>query len=295
VALTAPSSVPANVSCAGAIPSTAGVRPVPLKLVLAFATPEAVLDAVSKPVRPPATEGTKLTTTEQLPPAASVPPARDAQLDEPTEKSPEATTVNPDAASPPEFVTVTVCPALVFPTVVPGKLTADGLRLSAGGNTPVPETATITGGTPKPVLDTVTVPLWLPPTAGANTTNAVQLPPAASSGPHVPELMLKGAAAAKNSPVSVPVPGFVTVNSCATLFDPTTTEPNASCTGVTTSCAAGSPFPVRPTSTGVNPGLVDSIVTDPIRVPAWLGEKLTVKLHVPPLANCVPQPFWGRL
>jgi len=299
VALTVPTSVSANVNCAGAIPSAAGVNPIPLKLAIAFAAPLVELDAVSEPVRPPATEGVKLTTTEQLPPAASVPPGSDAQLDELTAKSPEITIVNPVSAKPPVFDTVTVCPALVFPTVVPGKLTAVGLRLRAAGKPPVPVTATTTGATPKLVLDTVTVPLWLPLTVGAKITGTVQLAPAASCGPHVPEPTLKGAVVAKSRPTKVPVPAFVTVKSCTTLLESTGTAPNASRAGVTANCAAANPVPVSPTSSGVNPAFVDSTVTDPIRVPTWLGKKFTAKLHVAPLASappdCVPQPFVVKL
>jgi hypothetical protein len=87
---------------------------------------------------------------------------------------------------------------------------------------------------------------------------------------------------------------LVTVNCSATLFEPTATGPNASEEGVTCSCAAGSPVPVKPTTSGVNPALVDVTVTEPIRVPGAPGENETMKPQLAPLANCVPQPFCDK-
>ncbi len=193
VALVVPMGVAPKVNCAGAIPSTAGINPVPLKLAAAGVTPLVVLEAVTNPARPPVTVGAKLTTAVQLPPPASVP----VQLEDPIAKSPAAVPdivmTNPVSATPPGLLTVTVCPALVVPTAVPAKVSAVGFKLSEAGVTPVPETPTVTAGTPRLVLETVTTPLWLPPTAGVKTTGTPQVAPAARRAPQLPEPTLKGA------------------------------------------------------------------------------------------------------
>src|SRR5580658_6201461 len=113
--------------------------------------------------------------------------------------------------------------------------------------------------------------------------------------PQLPDPMLKGAAVVNESPCSVPVPGLLTVSCNAALLLPTATAPKASCTGVTTNCTVGRPVPVSPTTTGVNPVVVDWIVTVPILVPGAEGENAAVKVHIAPLVSCVPHPFCARL
>jgi hypothetical protein len=163
--------------------------------------------------------------------------------------------------------TVTVWPALRVPTVVPAKVIIGGLRLNAAGLRPVPETPTCTAGTPRLVDATVMVPFRLPAVKGAKITGAMHIRPAARLVPQLPEPTLKGPDVANERPSRTPVPGLLTVNCKPALFEPAATEPKASSDGVTANCAVGSPVPVNPTTTGVNPDVVDRIVTDPIRVP----------------------------
>ena len=199
----------------------------PFSITDAGATPLVVFAAVSEAARPPATVGLNVITAEQFPPAASVP----VQLVELTAKSvaavPETVSVSPANATPPGFVTVTVCPALATPTIVPAKLSVVGEILSEAGSTPVPFTGTATIGTPRLVLITDTVAFWLPPTIGAKITGTAHVPPAGSSAPHVPDPTLNGDKAVNSSPVKVPVPGLVTVSCIGVLFDPTVTGPKA--------------------------------------------------------------------
>jgi hypothetical protein len=288
-----------NVTVVGVVLSTAGVNPVPLKVPVvvrgAFPAPEVVLVAVRNPCLPPATVGVNVTTTEQLPPAASV----EEQVVELIAKSPpagpERARLRPDSPTPLGLETVIVIPALVVPTPVPGKLSAVGVRLNCGGVSPVPDTGVCTAVTPRLVVDTVTVPLWLPAEVGAKVTGATHIAPAARLVPQLPDPTLKGAAVEIDNPCSVPVPGLFTVSCCDAPLVPTVTEPKVSAAGVTASLAAGSPVPASPTRTGVNPGVLDWIVTDPIRVPAVDGENVTEKLHIALLANWDPQSLPCRL
>ncbi len=152
--------------------NAAGVNPVPFRMAVALATPGVVLEAVRKPCRPPTTEGLNVTTAEQPAAAANVP----VQLEEVTAKSlaaaPAIAKLRPDTATPPGLVTVTAWPASVVPIAAAGKFTAAGLTLNAAGASPVPESATCTGGTPRLVVAMVTVPFWLPPADGAKVTGA---------------------------------------------------------------------------------------------------------------------------
>lgn len=287
-----------NVSAAGVVLNTAGVNPVPFKLAVAlsgvFAAPSVVLVANSIASLPPAIVGVKVTTTEQLPPAGSAVEQLEEAIEKSPDSDPESATFNPASATPPGLETVIANPVLVIPIPVPGKLSELGLRLSAAAATPVPETGTDTPATPTLVVATDTVPFWLPTAVGAKVTGAWHVPPAGRLVPQLPDPTLKGAAVAMERPSRVPVPGFETVKSSGALLFPVTTEPKDSAVGVTASCAVGRPVPVSPTTTGVNPALLDWIVTDPIRVPGTEGENVTVNVHIAPFPSCAPQLLPGR-
>ena len=249
--LVLPTSVVPKFTTAGVVPSSTPLKPVPLKLVLSLATPAVLLDAVRNAVRPPASVGLKLTSREQLPPAASDPP----QLEEPTEKSsaelPVITVESPVRPSPPWFVTVTACPTLVVPTVPGANESVRGLRTNVGASTPVPDTASSTAATPRLELAIVTTLLSNPPASGVKVTGTTQLAPAARLVPQLPLPTLNGAAATNLNPPSAPVPGFATVNCNGALFVPTSTAPNCKNPGVTANTADGRPVPVRPSTTCV--------------------------------------------
>jgi hypothetical protein len=295
VTLVEPISVGAKLNAPGAASKDPGVRPVPLRVVVAAATPVEVLVAVKNACRPPATVGAKLTTSVQLPPATSVCPQPDETIAKSLAAAPVTPNDSPESPAPPGLAIVNNCPALLFPIVVATNCSVSGLRLSEAGVCPAPASATFAAETPRLLVDTVTAPLCAPPTRGAKVTGTLQLPPAAKLVPQLPDPTLNGASVAIESPVSAPVPGFDTINGVAELLLPTSTVPNWICSGVTTSCAAGTPVPVNPSTTGVNPTAVEWIVTDPIRVPGAAGEKVAVKAQLVPLANCVPHWFCSRL
>jgi hypothetical protein len=84
----------------------------------------------------------------------------------------------------PLFVSVTVCAALVVPTVWLPNVNVVGDSVTAGTPTAVPVRATVC------VLDvalsvSVSVPVCVPALVGANVTEIVQLPPTATVVPHV--------------------------------------------------------------------------------------------------------------
>ena len=203
--------------------------------------------------------------------------------------------LNPASAAPPGFETVIAIPALVIPIGVLGKFNVLGLRLSKGGAIPLPETGTATSATPRLVVVTITVPLALPPAVGAKVTGAEHVPPAGRLVPQLPVPTLNGAAAISKSPAIVPVPGLETVRLSGAPLLPIATFPKASEAGVTASWAVGSPVPVSPARTGVNPGLLYYIVTEPIRVPGVEGENVTENVHEAPFPSCEPQLFPCRL
>ena len=267
----------------------------PSNVVEAAATPAVVLVAAKNACRPPATLGAKLAASVQLPPGASVVPHPDETIAKSLAAAPVTPSDSPESPAPPRFETVTNCPALVFPIVVAANCNVAGDRLSKAGVRPAPDSATLAPETPKLLVETVAVPLCAPPTLGAKVTGTLQLPPAARLVPQLPDPTLNGAAVAIDSPVNVPVPGFDTFSIIAALLLPTATVPNAICNGVATSSAVGTPVPVRPSTTGVNPAAVEWIVTDPIRVPGADGENVAEKVQLVPLANCVPHSFCARL
>jgi hypothetical protein len=159
-----------------------------------------------------------------------------------------------DAAAVPLLVTVTVCLALVDPTLrLPNDRDAGFADMDADCATPVPERATLIVA-PPPVM--VYVALSVCAAVGEYVNVTVQDAPALSVAlPHVPPLLNFAGAAAYDMLVAAAVPVFDTVMTCAPLVEPVATLPNASDSGAaeTLGCAADWPVPEKETATVVAP------------------------------------------
>jgi len=128
------------------------------------------------------------------------------------------------------LVTDTVCVAELFPTIVPGKLSDEGLAFRIGpGATPVPDKGTVLV---IPAMVRVRFPLRAPAAVGLNVTLTVQDDPAATLLPQLlvwpksPEVVIDVTGAAA-------VPVLVTVTAWAALVEPVACEPNPSEVGLT--------------------------------------------------------------
>ena len=158
---------------------------------------------LSAPEREPRTVGVKTTITEQLAPAARLVPQ--VLL---SEKSPVAVIELIVKASVPEFVRLTTCPALDVPTVCAANITLTGLNV-APGETPVPESATVSGEVL--ALSVIAIaPVRLPAAVGVKVTEMAQLAPAARLVPHV-FVSAKSPDAAMELSVRVEVPELLSV------------------------------------------------------------------------------------
>ena len=99
------------------------------------------------------------------------------------EKGPLAVMTMDLSAAVPVLVNVTVCAALVVPTVCAAKVKLVGERLTAGA-VPVPESAMVCGLL-LALSEMVIAPVRSPTVVGVNVTLIVQLPPAATEVPQV--------------------------------------------------------------------------------------------------------------
>ena len=86
----------------------------------------------------PVTVGVKVTLMVQLPPAATLAPQVLVWA-----KSPLAATPVMFKAALPVLYSVTVCGALVVPTLVPVNVSVVGTRLTTGASCPVPVSCTV--------------------------------------------------------------------------------------------------------------------------------------------------------
>ena len=140
--------------------------------------PAALSLIVTAPVRAPVAVGVNLTLIVQLAFTAS-----DERHVVVSEKSPLMATLLIASAAVPPLVWVTVCAALVVPTVRETKVRLVGDRFAIGA-TPVPVRLTVCG-LPVALSVTVIAPGWLPVDVGLNVTLMVHLAPAATEAPQV--------------------------------------------------------------------------------------------------------------
>ena len=155
-----------------------GDWPVPVKPT-ACGLPVALLVTMMPPERRPTAVGVKVTLSVQEPAAAT-----DAPQLWLSAKSPLAVMLAMVSAALPVLLSVTVCAALVLPTLRVAKLSKVALRVTAGATTtPVPLRAA--DFRTMPLLMMLTIPARTPPTVGVKVTLMVQLAAAARVLPQV--------------------------------------------------------------------------------------------------------------
>ena len=152
----------------------------------------------------------------------------------------------PVAAAPPELVTLTSMPALVWPTVTLPNASTGGAdcRFAVGAAVPVPESAMTM--LPPPVKLIVSDALSAPVPEGAYATLSAHDAPALIVAPQVLPLTTNSVALllAKATPVAAAPPVLVTLTDWLPLVAPTVTVPNASEAGVAFNTATGAAVPV---------------------------------------------------
>ena len=247
---------------------------------------------VSVPFAAPAAVGAKLTLTVQLPAVATEPPA--VQLTPLTRKA-LLLGVN-DArlsAALPVFDSVTICEALVAPTLVAAKLRLVGAALAIGAvATPVPLSATLVV-VGLALCVKVSVPLAAPAALGAKLTLTAQLPPAATEPPLVQLRPVTANAlllVAKDDSDKAAPPVFDSVTVCAALVLPMVVEAKLSVVGAALAAAVGAAAPLPLKATVVVFGLALCVkLSVPLAAPTALGAKLTLTLQLPPAATDPPE------
>ena len=156
-----------------------GDWPVPVKPT-ACGLPVALLVTMMPPERRPTAVGVKVTLSVQEPAAATEAPQLWLSA-----KSPLAVMLAMVSAALPVVLSVTVCAALVLPTLRVVKVSVVGLSDTAGAvATPVPETPTLCG-LPAASLVMTTLPLRAPDVVGVKVTLIVQVAAGARVAPQV--------------------------------------------------------------------------------------------------------------
>jgi len=156
----------------------AAATPVPVKKIVC-GEPAALSVIVTAPVLVPATVGSNVTETEQVPAGATEAPQVFVSA-----KSPEFAITSVRVPLP-ELVSVTVCASVVTPIVVEAKVRLDDDRAITGrGAMAVPLSATVCGE-PAALSMTVSVPVRVPTAVGANVTEIVHVPSTATLVPQV--------------------------------------------------------------------------------------------------------------
>jgi hypothetical protein len=136
--------------------------------------------------------------------------------------------------------------------------------------------------------DACTVPVLVPIAVGVNTTLMVQVPPGATLDPQNVEDTLKSPVVEIETPVSVVLRLFLSVNTFAGLVVPTVWDAYFALAGV--NVAGGMPLPDSGTICGLFEAL-SVIVMFPVLVPSWVGVKVAEILQLAPTATVLPQGF----
>jgi hypothetical protein len=143
-------------------------------------------------------------------------------------------------------------------------------------------------GLPEPDEVTVIVPARVPVAVGLKVTDIVQVAFSASVVPQVVVRLKSPVAAEIDIPLIAPL-FAVSVITCAGLVVVTSWAPKTTVPG-DMPIVGRTPNPVRPTVCGL-PAPDDVIVTPPVRVPATVGENVTVTVHVLFRANVAAHVF----
>jgi hypothetical protein len=141
-------------------------------------------------------------------------------------------------------------------------------------------------GLPTALSATLSAPVRVPVAVGLNTTLMVHFALAARLDEQVVAETLKSPDADGEIPVSATACLLVKVNVFAGLATPTFSVGNEADTGVKVACTV--PFPDNATVCGLL-GELSEIVSVPVRVPSWVGVKVTSILQFFPAARVAPQ------
>jgi len=227
----------------------------------------------------------------QLAPAASEVPQVVADFTNELAPVPVMVSDVSEAEAVPVFLTVTTWAAVVAPTAVEAKarLVGDTEIAAAPAATPVPERETVCVPT---LSATASVAVSAPEDAGLNSTETVQLAPAASEVPQVVadftnELELVPLTVSDVSEAEA-VPVFLTVTTWAAVVTPTVVEAKLRLVGETEMAAAPAATPLPERETVCVPAL-----STQEKVAGWLpvawGSKVKVKAQEAPAASVPPQ------
>jgi hypothetical protein len=188
----------------------------------------ALSEILSVEVRPFFRVGVNVTVAVQLAPGASpAPPIGQLLVCAKSPVLPVARLI-PEMIrfDPPVLVIVTICGALVTPTLVVGNVNDVGFGVIAGAVIPVPVSVTVCGlVTSESVM--VSCPVSTPVVVGANLTLILQLRPGAKAAPMQLLVSEKLALQVTLLIVSVVMPTLTTVTVCAALSVPTSWSPNS--------------------------------------------------------------------
>lgn len=182
----------------------------------------------------------------------------------------------------PTLVSVTVCGALVVPTVWLPKFKLAGENFIT---VPVPARETVCG-LPGALSVTSTLPISVPETVGLKTTVILQLAPAATLAPQL-LIWVKSPVTVTLATVSAEVPVFVRIRFFCLLDVKTTVVGNVRLVGEKLIPGPPVPVPLRATVCGLL-GAVSAKVRVAVRAPMLTGEKLTLTTQLVPEATIVP-------
>src|SRR5438132_1371591 len=262
--------------------SAAMLEPAPVRLTVC-GLPEVLSVARRLPVRVPDAVGENVTLMAQFPPTATELPQLSVSA-----KSPLVEIVVIAKAAEPVFVSVTVCAALVVPTVWLAKVSEAGERLAVVVDAvPVPVRPAVCG-LPGALSVTLQLPVPVPTRRSSDLTLMAQFPPTATE---LPQLSVS----AKSPLVEIVViakaaePVFVSVTVCAALVVPTLWLAKVSEAGERLAVVVDAvPVPVRPAVCGL-PEALSVTLKLPVRVPDAVGENVTLMAQFPPTAKEPPQ------
>ena len=232
---------------------TVGVEDAPVPVRATVCGEPVALSATERlAVRDPVTVGLNSTETVQLAPAARVAPQVVADFRNDVALVPVVVSEESVTVPVPVFLTVTTWAAVVEPTTVDAKarLAGESETVNVCAAVPVPVRATACGE-PVALSATERLAVRAPAAAGLNSTETVQLAPAARVVPQVVadfrnEVALVPAIVS-DVKVTVAVPVFFTVTNCAAVVEPTVVDAKARLVGESETASGAVPVPVRAT------------------------------------------------
>ena len=277
----------------GLIVSTAGVRPVPLRLD--DAVPPVVAETVRVPDLPPPLVGENVTEIEhEAVPASVIPLHPSVEIANSVE--PETALVSALVGAPPVLVTVNAIGVPDMFCCTDPKSRVAGAIINAPGATAIPVSDSIFA--PPVVALADSVELLLPVVVGANLTWMVQLAPAAR-GLAPEQSPVPGVAIVKSVPVAAIVTALVAC--CPPLWSTKVCDElllvtmvpksvDAPVAGLSESAAAESPFPVIDADP-IPPGLALAVSVAPLFIAAVAGLKATPTKQLAPAGSVGMQLF----